>query len=133
MNTCASITNLNMKTEEHAWRALNQYAAAQLPAEFAARTLRAARGPGTESWRQLQVHASAQLRPGFAGRVLRAARNLPGIPSLLDQFAFSIGTAAVCALAVFLIHARAIRLEDERNLAGWQQIAMQMDDDDAGL
>ena len=122
-----------MKTEEHAWRALNQHAAAQLPADFAARVVRAARGPGMESWQQLQAHASAQLRPGFAGRVLRAARHIPGVPSLLDQFAYSIGTAAVCALAVFLIHARATRLEDERNLARWQQIAMQVYEDDSGL
>ena len=51
-----------MKPEEHAWRALNAHAAAQLPAGFADRVLRIAHGPSTESWRQLQAHAAAQLR-----------------------------------------------------------------------
>lgn len=122
-----------MKTEENAWRALNAHAAAQLPAGFARRVLRLAHGPTPEAWRQLHAHATAQLRPSFAGRVLRAARHIPGVPSQLDQFAFSIGTAVVCALAVFFIHARTAALEDERNLASWQQIAMQVHEDDAGL
>jgi hypothetical protein len=122
-----------MKPEEHAWRALNEHAAAQLRSGFAARALRAAHGPSTESWQQLQAHAAAQLRPSFASRVLRAARNIPGVPSLLDQFAFSIGTAVVCTVAVFFFHARASQLEDERNLASWQQLAQQADDDEPGV
>jgi hypothetical protein len=113
-----------MKTEDHAWRALNSHAAAQLRGGFADRVLRAAHGPSAASWRELQTHAAAQLRPGFAERVVRAARQIPGVPSLLDQFAFSLGTAAVCALAVVFFHARNSQLEDERNLARWQQIAM---------
>lgn len=113
-----------MKTEDHAWRALNSHAAAQLRGGFADRVLRAAQGPSEATWRELQTHAAAQLRPGFAERVLRAARQLPGVPSLLDQFAFSLGTAAVCALAVYFFHARSSQLEDERNLARWQQIAL---------
>lgn len=122
-----------MKPEEHAWRALNQHAAAQLRSSFADRVLRSAHGPAPEVWQQLQTHAAAQLRPSFAERVLRAARNIPGVPSLLDQFAFSVGTAAVCALAVFFIHARTVQAEDARNLASWQQIAMQAQAEDAGL
>lgn len=112
-----------MKTEDHAWRALRDHASAQLRHGFADRVLRTAQGPQAETWRQLQAHASRQLRPGFAERVLRAARQIPGVPSLLEQFAFSVGTAAVCAMAVFFIHARSNQAEDERNLASWQQIA----------
>ena len=122
-----------MKPEEHAWRALNEHASAQLRSGFADRVLRAAHGPSTETWRQLQAHAAAQLRPSFAARVLRAARKIPGVPSFVDQFAFSIGTAALCTAAVFFFHARATALEDERNLASWQQLALQADDDDPGV
>lgn len=122
-----------MKTEDHAWRALNQHAAAQLRSSFADRVLHLAHGPTEQSWAQLQTHASRQLRPGFADRVLRAVRNLPGVPSLLDQFVFSVGTAAVCAVAVLLIHSQQIENESERNLASWQQIAMVVEDVDSGL
>ena len=122
-----------MKPEEHAWRALNEHASAQLRSGFADRVLRIAHGPGTEAWQQLQAHAAAQLRPSFASRVLRAARHIPGVPSFLDQFAFSIGTAVLCTVAVFFFHARSAQLEDERNLASWQQLALQADDDDPGV
>jgi hypothetical protein len=122
-----------MKPEEHAWRALNEHASAQLRGSFADRVLRTAHGPTPETWRQLQAHAAAQLRPSFAERVLRVARNIPGVPSLLDQFAFSLGTAAVCAFAVLFFHARTAQAEDARNLASWQQIAMQAQAEDAGL
>jgi hypothetical protein len=132
-NTFASTTSLTMKTEDHAWRALNQHAAAQLRGGFANRVLDAARGPSEATWRQLQAEGAAQLRPGFAERVLRAARQLPGVPSLIDQFAFSLGTAAVCALAVYLFHAQSTQREDERNLARWQQIAVVVASDDPGL
>lgn len=113
-----------MKPESHAWRALQDHASAQLRGGFADRVLRAAHGPRESAWTQLRAHAAAQVRPGFAERVLRAARQLPGIPSLTEQFVFSAGTAAVCALAIFFFHARHSRIEDERNLARWQQIAM---------
>lgn len=122
-----------MKTEEHAWRALNQHAAAQLHSRFADRVLQMAHGPTEQSWAQLNAHAARQLRAGLADRVLRAVRNLPGVPSLLDQFVFSVGTAAVCALAVFFIHSQQLEKENERNLASWQQIAMVVEDVDAGL
>lgn len=122
-----------MKPESHAWRALNDHASAQLRGGFADRVLRAAHGPGEEAWSQLRGHAAAQLRPRFAERVLRAARQIPGIPSLTEQFVFSVGTAAVCALAVFFFHARNSQIEDERNLARWQQIAMLAADDEPDL
>lgn len=122
-----------MKTEDHAWRALNQHAAAQLHTGFADRVLRVAHGPTEQAWTQLHAHGARQLRAGFADRVLRAVRNLPGVPSLLDQFVFSVGTAAVCALAVLIIHSQQVEKENERNLASWQQIAMVVEDVDAGL
>lgn len=122
-----------MKPEEHAWQALQSHAAQQLRRGFADRVLRSAHGPSDESWRQLQAHGAAQLRPGFAERVLRAARNLPGVPSLLDQFVYSVGAAVVCALAVFFYHGHTVESENARNLASWQQIAMAVDDADPGL
>lgn len=129
----AIITNPHMKPDEDAWKALQIHAAQQLRSGFADRVLRTAHGPSAETWHQLQARGAAQLRPGFAERVLRAARNLPGVPSLLDQFAFSVGTAAVCALAVFFVHSQQVEQENERNLASWQQIAMVVQDTDAGL
>jgi hypothetical protein len=117
-----------MKPEEHAWRALNQHAAAQLSSSFADRVLRSARGPSEAAWQQLNSHAARQLRPGFADRVLLAVRNIPGVPSFLDQFVLSVGTAAVCALAFFFIHSQQVKRENEQNLASWQQIAMAVDD-----
>jgi len=120
-----------MKTEDQAWRALQQHASAQLRSGFADRVLRTAHGPDAAAWNQLHARGAAQLRPGFAGRVLRAARHIPGVPSLLDHFAFSAATAAVCVLAVVLLHARNTRLEDERNLASWQQLDDELQDFDS--
>jgi hypothetical protein len=117
-----------MKTEDQAWRDLQAHASSQLRSNFADHVLRAVQGPRAEAWQQLQVHAAARIRPGFAERVLRAARQLPGVPSLLDQLAFSAAAAAVCVLAAVFIHARSVRLEDERNLASWQEIAHQVED-----
>ena len=122
-----------MKPEPHAWRALQEHASTQLRGGFADRVLRAARGPQADSWRQLHAHAAAQLRPGFAERVLRAAREFPGVPSLLDQFALSVGTAVVCALAVFFYQNQSAQSESERNLASWQQLALTAVDDDVRL
>jgi len=122
-----------MKPEEHAWRSLQQHASAQLRTGFADRVLRASTGPAPETWNALQAHAASRLRPGFAERVLRAARELPGMPSLMDQFALSVGTAAVCAIAMFFFDAQSAKLEDERNLASWQQMAMIAADDDVNL
>ena len=123
-----------MKTEDHAWRSLQSHAAAQLRPGFAERVLRAAHGPEAAAWQQLQAQAVAQLRPGFAARVLAAARALPkAVPSLIDQLAFGAATAAVCLAAVVYVHSRSIRLQNERNLAGWQQIADEADDLDQTL
>jgi hypothetical protein len=112
-----------MKPEDHAWRALQEQASAHLRNGFADRVLRVANGPQAETWRQLSAAGAARIRPGFAERVLRAARQIPGVPTFLDQFAFSAATAAVCVFAVVAVHAVSVRLESERNLAGWQQLA----------
>ena len=121
-----------MKTEDHAWRALDAHASAQLRNGFADRVLRVAHGPDAAAWEQLQTHAAPQLRPGFADRVLRAVRALPAsIPSLREQVVFCTATAAVCLFAVVYLHARSIRLQDERNLLGWQQLAAEAQDLDS--
>lgn len=120
-----------MKPEPEAWRALQQHASDQLAPDFAARVLRAARGPSDASWAALRAQGAAQIRPGFAARVLQAARRIPGSPSLADQFVLSMGTAAVCVLLFLLFQAGMARLEDDRNLESWQQIADQAQDDDS--
>ena len=112
---------------------MRTHAAAQLRTGFADRVLRAAQGPEAATWRELQAHGARQLRPGFAERVLRAARDIPGVPSLLDQFALSVGTAAICAVAIFFFDERSAKMEDERNLASWQQMAQVVADDDVSL
>lgn len=122
-----------MKPEDHAWRSLRSHASAQLRGGFADRVLRVAQGPQAETWRALQAHGARQLRPGFAERVLRAAREIPGVPSLLDQFALCVGTAAVCIAGTLFLHSRSIDLENERNLASWQQIAMEAHQNDPRL
>jgi hypothetical protein len=94
--------------------------------------LRAAHGPDAAVWAQLRAHGAAQLRSGFAERVLRAARQIPGVPSLLDQFALCVATAALCVAAVLYMHARTARLENERNLASWQQIVLEAQAEDSG-
>ncbi len=122
-----------MKAEDQAWRSLQSHASAQLRSGFADRVLRAANGPEAAAWDSLRAHGAKQLRPGFAERVLRAAREIPGVPSLLDQFAFSVGTAAVCALGFFFFDAQLAKLENERNLASWHQMAMVSVEDDVRL
>lgn len=122
-----------MKPDDRAWNSLRSHAAAQLRSGFATRVLRSAQGPGSAAWRDLHAEGARQLRPGFAERVLRLARELPGVPSLLDQFALSVGTAAVCALAIFLFESNSNRAENERNLATWQQMAMVAVEDDVSL
>ncbi len=130
MNTFASITNRNMKTEDQAWRDLQRHAAAQIRPDFARRVMRAAHGPDAAAWEQLQIHASAQLRPGFAQRVLRAARHIPGVPSVFGQLALGTGTAALCLFGVVFLHSQIIRIEEQRNLAGWEQLAAEVQDVD---
>src|SRR5688572_13139622 len=122
-----------MKPEEHAWRALNEHAAAQLHGGFADRVLRAAQGPRVETWRELFSLGARQLRPGFAERVLRAARAAADMPSLASQFALSAVTAAVCLGAVLFVHQRTAEAADERNLAEWQQMVLVAQDDTANL
>ena len=111
-----------MKPEDRAWQSLQKRASAHLRGNFADHVLKAARGPDARTWAQLEAAGAARLRPGFAERVLRAARKIPGLPSLFNQFAFSAATVAVCVLAVAGVHAVQIRLESDRNLAGWQQL-----------
>jgi hypothetical protein len=122
-----------MKTEDHAWRALNEHASAQLRNGFADRVLRCAHGPAAQTWQQLQAQAARQIRPGFAERVLRAARDFPAnIPSLFDQFVLGAATVAVCLAAVVTIDFRSQRLEEERALASWQQLAQETEQPDQG-
>lgn len=118
-----------MKTESNAWNSLSDHAAARLRAGFADRVMRAARGPEAAAWVQLEDHAAAQLHVGFADRVLRAIR--AEVPSLFGQLALSAATAACCLLAVIYISNRSTRLENERSLADWQQLAA--DAQDLGL
>jgi len=113
-----------MKPESPAWRQLEKHAAAQLRPGFADRVMRQARGPTAAAWNELQARAAALVRPGFAERVLRAVR--AEIPSFSGQLALSAATAAVCLFTVLYLHHRSTRLENERNLAYWQQL-----DDDA--
>lgn len=122
-----------MKTENDAWRALNDHAAAQLRGGFADRVLRVAHGPQPEAWRQLQARGAAQLRPGFAERVLRAARAAADLPSLGSQFALSAATAAVCLAAVLYFHQRNVAAADERNLAEWRRVVEVAEEFDSGL
>jgi hypothetical protein len=123
-----------MKPEDQAWRDLQAHASAQLGRGFADRVLRAAHGPDAATWSELRAHGAAQLRPGFAERVLRAARVVQnGMPSLFGQFAIGAATAGVCLLAVVYFHSRATRLEDERNLAGWQNLVAEVQDLDSTL
>jgi hypothetical protein len=134
-NISANIINPTMKTEDKAWRDLRDYAASRLPDNFADRVLRAAAGPTPESWQQLQAAAAAQLRrPGFPERVIRAAREFPGnVPSLFGQFALGAATVAVCLAAVVAVHSRTAHVDEEIALAGWQKLAMEVQDLDQGL
>jgi len=122
-----------MKTEDQAWRKLQAQASAQLHPDFASRTLRFAHGPAAAEWDALRAYAAAQVRPGFAARVLRAARALPRSVTLLEQLTFGAVTAAICLTDVVYLHSRNTRLENERNLAGWQQLADESDELDQTL
>ncbi|MEX2044745.1 MAG: hypothetical protein WD941_05275 [Opitutus sp.] len=121
-----------MNPEQQAWRALQAHATRQLRTGFADHVVRVAQGPTPGTWRRFLAQGAALLRPGFAERVLRAARNLPRMPSLLDQLAFSAGTVVLCAVAALYVHTRSMEVESERNLASWQEIAMHVEDGDPG-
>ena len=122
-----------MKPEEHAWRELQDHAAAQLRGGFADRVLRVAHGPQADTWRELYAFGARQLRPSFAERVLRAARSAAEMPSLASQFVLSALTAAVCLVAVLFVHQRNVNAADERNLAEWQKIVAIAEDDASAL
>jgi hypothetical protein len=120
-----------MKTEDHAWRSLRDHAAAQLRHGFADRVISVAHGAPVESWQHLHAHAARQLRPGFAERVLRAAREIKSnVPSLFGQFALGAATVAVCLVAVLAAHSRSARIDEERALARWEQLAAETQDFD---
>jgi hypothetical protein len=120
------------ESETKAWHQLEEHAASRLRTGFASRVLRAARPPGARVWLELEENAAAELSPGFADRVLRAVRAaLPAeLPSLFSQFALSAATAALCLIAVVYVHDRATRMENERNLASWQQVVDEAQDSD---
>ena len=81
--------------------------------------------PESYAWLALQGHAAALLRPGFAERTLRAARDLA--PTFYSQCLLSAATAAVCLAAIFFVHSRQAANETERNLAGWEAVAAEME------
>jgi hypothetical protein len=79
--------------------------------------------PESQAWSALDDHAASLLRPGFAERTLRAARQV--VPTFFSQCMLSAATASVCLLIVFLVHSRVTANEMERNLAGWEQLALE--------
>jgi hypothetical protein len=85
-------------------------------------------------WRRLLERGAAQLSPGFPGRVLRAARSrVEAAPLFMRQFALCAATAALCLAAVAIYHTTSSGDENDRNLAGWEQIASQAADLDQTL
>jgi len=112
-----------MKPESDAWQSLKDHAASQLHRGFADRVLRAAQGPTPAAWQQLQDHAAAQLHAGFAERVLRAVRTRIQDSSVFSQLALGAATAAICVAAVLFYHNREFRIQEERAIADWQQLA----------
>lgn len=79
--------------------------------------------PESDAWFALHEHAGSLLRPGFAERALRAARSVA--PTFYSQCVLSAATATVCLLVIFFVHARVTENETARNLAGWQEIALE--------
>lgn len=79
--------------------------------------------PETDAWFALHEHAASLLRPGFAERTLRAARAVA--PTFASQCLLSAATATVCLTLIFFVHARVTASETARNLAGWEQIAIE--------
>jgi hypothetical protein len=82
--------------------------------------------PESHAWKCLGDHAASQLSPGFAERAARAARKAASTPS--GHFFLSATTATLCVAAVVLIFSQTTRIESNRNLAGWQEIASANDD-----
>ena len=112
-----------MKPEPDAWQSLQDHAASQLRNGFADRVMRVAQGPTPAAWRQMQEQGAAQLRPGFAERVLRAVRTRIQDRTVFGQLALGAATAAICVAAVLFYHNREFRLQEERAIADWQQLA----------
>jgi hypothetical protein len=79
--------------------------------------------PESNAWSALNDHAASLLRPGFAERTLRAARAVA--PTFFSQCILSAATASVCLLIVFAVHSRVTANETARNLAGWEQLAVE--------
>jgi hypothetical protein len=78
------------------------------------------------AWDCLGDHAASLLSAGFAERAVRASRTAACTP--MGQFFLSATTATLCAAAVMLFFAQTARIENSRNLAGWQEIASANDD-----
>jgi hypothetical protein len=81
--------------------------------------------PESYAWLALQAQAASLLRPGFPERVVRAAR--AAAPTFVSQCLLSAATAAVCLVLILFVHARLTANETARNLAGWQAIAVEME------
>lgn len=79
--------------------------------------------PESTAWHALHEHAASLLRPGFAERTLRAARDVA--PTFASQCILSAATAAVCLTIIVFVHTRVTANENARNLAGWEQIALE--------
>jgi len=79
--------------------------------------------PESYAWTALDDHAASLLRPGFAERTLRAARAIA--PTFASQCILSAATASVCLVVVFFVHSQVTANETQRNLAGWEQLALE--------
>ena len=87
-----------MNPETQAWNQLRERAAAQLPANFADRVLRAARA------------------------------GIEAAPSLLGHFVLSAATVALCLAAIAFFQTRTTSVADDHALADWRQIASTLDE-----
>jgi hypothetical protein len=79
--------------------------------------------PEHHAWNALNDRAASLLRPGFAERTLRAARAVA--PTFFSQCILSVATAAACLAIVAFVEARVAANETARNLAGWEQVALE--------
>ena len=79
--------------------------------------------PESYAWTALDDHAASLLRPGFAERTLRAARAIA--PTFASQCILSAATASVCLAVVLFVHSHVTENEMQRNLAGWEQLALE--------
>jgi len=79
--------------------------------------------PEHHAWNALTDHAASLLRPGFAERTLRAARAVA--PTFFSQCILSVATAATCLAVVAFVESRVAANETARNLAGWEQVALE--------